>query len=474
MFKSIFRRLFFSHLLVLLAGLLVTSSVVTLFVSNYTLQTLTDDCITSAKLIEKWTGLYQIDNYTVRSTHTYKEKLNDCSALLNCDIFVVNLKGDVFDSTTRNTLTHIDMAYLTQIKENKIFRETGNFRGLYTYDVFTVGVPLKYQGTIIGAIFFNNHMPDINKIISHMSLMFVGALLAAAIVACLSVYFQAKKISNQLRRINSAALDIAAGNFPEKLPITSKDEIGQLSSSFNFMSTSLQKLENMRNRFLSDVSHELRTPMTSISGFIEGILDGTIPPEKHKEYLKIAHYEASRLARLVNDMLEMSKMSSSEYKLNTSDFDFNELIRLCIISLEQKIDYKQIDLDIDFASDDLKVCADRDAIQRVLINLLDNAIKFSHSGTTVKISSRIENKKAFFSIGNYGEPISREDLSHIFDRFYKTDTARGDHKTGAGLGLSFVKNIMLLHKQKIWVKSTPEKDRENVNYTEFTFTLELA
>lgn len=474
MFKSIFQRLFFSHLLVLLAGLLVTSSVVTLFVSNYTLQTLTEDCITSASLIERWTGLYQIDNYTIRSTYTYKEKLSDCAELLNCDIFVVNLKGEVFDSTAKTTLKSIDSDYLSKIKENKIFRQTGDFRGLYAYDVFTVGVPLKYQGTIIGAVFFNNHMPDIEKIVSHMTLMFVGALFAAAVFACLSVYLQAKKISNQLRRINSAALDIAAGNFPEKLPVTSKDEIGQLSSSFNFMSTSLQKLENMRNRFLSDVSHELRTPMTSISGFIEGILDGTIPPEKHQEYLKIAYSEASRLARLVNDMLEMTKMSSNEYKLNTSEFDFNELIRLCIISLEQKIDEKGIDLDVDFASDDLKVCADRDAIQRVLINLLDNAIKFSHTGTTVKISSKTENKKAYFSIGNFGEPISSEDLSHIFDRFYKTDMARGDHKTGAGLGLSFVKNIMVLHKQKIWVKSTPEKDNKDVNYTEFTFTLELA
>ena len=163
MFKSIFGRLFFSHLLVLLAGLLVTSSVVTLFVSSYTLQTLTDDCITSANLIERWTSLYQIDNYTVRSTHTYKEKLNDCAALLNCDIFVVNLKGEVFDTTTKNTLKSIDTEYLSQLKENKIFRETGDFRGVYAYDVFTVGVPLKYQGTIIGGIFFNNHMVFLQK-----------------------------------------------------------------------------------------------------------------------------------------------------------------------------------------------------------------------------------------------------------------------------------------------------------------------
>ncbi len=473
MFKSIFQRLFLSHLIVLLSVFLLITSLVTVIVSSYTMQNLTANCLEGAELIERWTAYYQIDNYTTRSTYSYKEKLGDCSILLNCDISIVNLSGEVFDTTNTN-ITSVSDEYLKIVNKGKILKTTGNFGGMYDNEVYTVGVPLKYHGTIIGGIFFNNHMPGINRVVFNLTLIFMSALFATAIFACLSVYFQAKNISLRLRRINSAALDIAAGNFPDKIPVTSKDEIGQLASSFNFMSTSLQKLDNMRNRFLSDVSHELRTPMTSISGFIEGILDGTIPPEKHQEYLKIVYDEASRLTRMVNDMLEMTKMSSSEYKLNTSDFDFNELIRLCIISLEQKIDDKGVELDVDFKDDNLKVCADRDAIQRVLINLIDNALKFSHTGTTIKISSKTENKKAYFSIGNYGEPISPEDLSHIFDRFYKTDISRNDHKTGAGLGLSFVKNIMVLHKQKIWVKSTPEKDNKSVNYTEFTFTLELA
>ena len=173
-------------------------------------------------------------------------------------------------------------------------------------------------------------------------------------------------------------------------------------------------------------------------------------------------------------MFEMTKLSSSEYKLNISEFDGNELVRLCIISLEQKIDDKGVELDVNFERDNMKVCADRDAIQRVLINLIDNAIKFSHVGTTIKIKTMVRNKKAYFTVGNYGVPISQEDLAHIFDRFYKADVSRNGSKSGAGLGLSFVKNIMNLHKQTITVTSIPVEGKENQNYTEFNFTLELA
>ena len=471
MFKSIFQRLFFTQLLVMTAIIFVMSLVMTVAVTNYTVRGITKECENSARLIERWTEEYQINNYSSVSTQLYQEKIKDCAELLECDITIVNFSGEVFD-TTNPEVKRIDKEYLKESYRGTVFRETGDFGGMYKDDVFTVGVPLKYHGTELGIIFFNKDMPNVNKVVFSLVLMFIMALVIASAVVVISIYFQARSISKRLKSIKYAALDIAAGNFPDKIAVTSKDEIGQLCSSFNFMSESLEKLDNMRNRFLSDVSHELRTPMTSIAGFVQGILDGTIPGEKHSEYLKIVHDEITRLTRLVNDMLEMTKMSSSEYKLNISEFDLNELIRLCIISSEQKIDDKGIDLDVEFSDDLLMVCADRDAIQRVLINLIDNAVKFSHKGTTVKISSEVISKKAHFKIGNYGTPILDEDLSHIFDRFYKTDLSRHGNKSGAGLGLSFVKNIMLLHKQKITVKSIPQN--ESQNYTEFEFTLELA
>ena len=234
------------------------------------------------------------------------------------------------------------------------------------------------------------------------------------------------------------------------------------------------ELEKQRSDFVSDVSHELRTPMTSISGFVEGILDGTIPPEKHEYYLKIVLDESRRLTKLVNDMFEMSKMSSSEYKLDITTFDINELIRTCIIGLENRICDKNLDLNVDFKNDELKVLADKDSIKRVVLNIMDNAIKFSYPNTTMGISTWTEKRKAYISIGNFGDGIDSSELSSIFNRFYKTDKSRTKEKSGAGIGLSLVKNIMVLHKQSVWVESVETKEGSNVKYTKFTFTLETA
>jgi signal transduction histidine kinase len=173
-------------------------------------------------------------------------------------------------------------------------------------------------------------------------------------------------------------------------------------------------------------------------------------------------------------MLEMSKMSSSEYKLDISEFELNELIRVSIISLGNKIDDKNLDLNVDFDRDKLEVLGDKDSIQRVLINLIDNAVKFSYPNTTIGINSWVEGKKAYVSVGNFGDGIDSADLSNVFNRFYKTDKSRHNEKSGAGLGLSLVKNILVLHKQGIWVESVDTKEGSNVKYTKFTFTLELA
>ena len=238
------------------------------------------------------------------------------------------------------------------------------------------------------------------------------------------------------------------------------------------MASSLEKLERMRSEFVSDISHELRTPMTSISGFVSGILDGTIPPEKEKEYLKIVYDESKRLAKLTNDMLEMSKLTSSEYKLDVTKFNINELVGLCIIQLEQKITDKGLDLDVNLPDGKLMVLADKGSIQRVIINLLDNAIKFSFKNTTIKISVTKKATKAYVSIGNLGIGIDEKDLDNIFDRFYKTDKSRSKDTTGAGLGLALAKNIMNLHKQEIWVESV--KTGKDSRFTTFTFTVELS
>lgn len=301
--------------------------------------------------------------------------------------------------------------------------------------------------------------------------MLTACAVALVIAAILIINYTRRSVLKPLKELNTAVLGIASGNFQNRLP-TGNDEIGQLSSSFNHMASSLEQMDDMRSRFISDISHELRTPMTSITGFVGGILDGTIPPEKTEEYLKIVYSESQRLTKLTNDMLEMSKMSAPQFKLDVSEFDINELLRLCIIQFEQKISSKNLEIDATIPDGKLMVLADKNAVQRVIINILDNAVKFSYENTTVTISAVKKSTKVYVSIGNLGTGIDEKDLPNIFDRFYKTDTSRSNDKLGAGLGLSLVKNIINLHKQEIWAESADTSNGSK--FTKFTFTLELA
>lgn len=473
MFKSIFERLFWTNIVMLLLVFLTVMAGLSVFVNDYVSDRQYEMALKVSETINYWTGYLQVENNNVRSRNFYKETLNEWAEFLDADIVVSNLEGKVIESTT-DTVKTIPEEQLTAVRDGEVTRSTGNFGGAYPGKVFTVTVPLEYYGSKIGGMYIITLMPTLTKMVGNLLLWFLVASTISILASFAIIYRQSAKISIPVKKINQAVLDIAAGNFEDRIAVTGQDEISQLASSFNFMADSLEKLEDMRSQFVSDISHELRTPMTSIAGFVSGILDGTIPPESRDYYLKIVLDETSRLKKLVTDMLEMSKMSSSEYKLNVSEFDFVELVRICIIGLEQKITDKTLDLDVDFQNESTIVCADRDAIQRVIINLLDNAIKFSYPNTNIDIKMWTDHKKAYFSVGNFGEGIEKSELPHIFERFYKTDTSRTNKSTGAGLGLSFVKNIMVLHKQSIWVDSHEAKEGSSVKYTKFTFSLSIA
>lgn len=471
MFKSIFEKLFWTNILILMAVFIAVSGFLTLFVNDYVADRQYDMAVKISGTIDYWTGYLRVENNNVRSRDFYRKTLNDWAGFLGADITVSDASGNVIDSTNPK-VKFVPEKYLKYINNGETYRENGYFDGIYDGKVMTVAIPVEYYGTIIGGMYVNTLMPNLTRMVGQLLIWFLAASTVSILVAFGLVYRQSSNVSKSVNRINKAVLDIAAGNFDQRISVTGKDEISQLSSSFNFMADSLEKLDNMRNRFISDISHELRTPMTSISGFVAGILDGTIPPEKQNDYLRIVLDESNRLKKLVTDMLEMSRMSSSEYKLNTSEFDFAELIRICIIGLEQKISDKQLELSVDFNVEKMPVVADRDAIQRVLINLIDNAVKFSYPNTVVDIKMWNDNKKAYFSVGNYGTGIEKSELPHVFDRFYKTDESRTNKSSGAGLGLSFVKNIMVLHKQSVWVDSNEAKEGSNVKYTKFTFSLQ--
>ncbi len=306
-------------------------------------------------------------------------------------------------------------------------------------------------------------MPELSTMISHA---IVNSILWILLAVLIAVYLVTERIISPLRAIGAAARSFAEGNFDVRVPVRGKDEIAELAIAVNNMAESLNNYDTMRNTFMSNVSHDLRTPMTSISGFIDGILDGVIPPDKHQYYLKLVSDEVKRLSRLVASLLDLSRIQAGDRKFVMSSFDICEMGRQIVISFEKKITDKDLRVSFDCDEENLLVIADQDAIHQIFYNLCDNAVKFSAEGGEFRITiKKLKNRKILISVYNEGQGIADADLPYVFERFYKSDKSRGLNKSGVGLGLFIAKTIIDAHHEKIWVESEFEK------YCRFNFTL---
>ena len=255
------------------------------------------------------------------------------------------------------------------------------------------------------------------------------------------------------------------GEFDIKIPVEGSDEIAELATAFNSMADSLANLEYMRSSFLANVAHDLRTPMTSISGFIDGILSGAIPQEQQNYYLGVIGQEIRRLSRLVSNLLDISRMEAGNRKFEKNPFDICETARIILLTFEAKIDAKKLNVEFDAPDDRLYVYSDKDAVYQVLYNLCDNAVKFSKDGGIYRITIKDVGEKVSVSVFDEGIGILKEDLPNVFDRFYKSDKSRGLDRTGVGLGLYIVKTIMDNLGEQITVDSVQGE------YCNFTLTL---
>lgn len=286
------------------------------------------------------------------------------------------------------------------------------------------------------------------------------------LAAVIAVYFITERIINPLKNMTVAVKKFAKGDFTSRVTVSGNDEVAELGEAFNNMADTLDRFEKTRNSFLASVAHDLRTPMTTISGFIDGINSGAIPREKHDYYLGIISNEVHRLSRLVSDLLDLTRIESGDKKFNMTTFDVAEVARIVLISFEQKIEEKNLNVIFESDKDTMLVNADKDAIHQVLYNLCHNAIKFSREGGKLAISiTEDANKKIRISIYDEGDGINRDELPFVFDRFYKTDKSRGLDKSGVGLGLYICKTIIDAHGERIYALS-PNEDS-----AEFWFTL---
>lgn len=346
---------------------------------------------------------------------------------------------------------------------------TTTFDNLLSDEVVSVYSPIINTYKVYGYVILNRRLSSVvsdftpfsNYIYGIFLFVFVFSL-SILIVFHLSVYRPVKKVK-------LAVNEYAKGNFDyENLKINSKDEIGDIAEKLEFMAKEMKEKDNDQKKFITNISHDFRSPLTSIKGYVEAMLDGTIPPEAYEKYLNILLFETERLNKLTESLLLLNTWDSKGTKLDLTDFDLVPLTRNIVATFEGQCSKKKITIDVVFGCKSYMVNGDHTKIQQVIYNLLDNAIKFSHNNSTININITDKNDKIFVSVKDTGIGIPKENLSKIWDRFYKTDLSRGKDKTGTGLGLSIVKEVINSHNENINVIST-----EGVG-TEFIFTLQRS
>ena len=332
---------------------------------------------------------------------------------------------------------------------------------------FTVGVPFIQNGYVSGAVFIQTRAQEIESGLDRILLKIILLTLGVLVLSGIAVFLFMRSALKPLRKMTEAAGSIAEGDFKVRVDENRGGrELKEVSHAFNTMTQKLEGVEEGRREFVSNVSHELRTPITSIRGFAEGMADGVIPEEEHPKYLRLVADESKRLDGLVNDLLSLSRLERDDAKPEMSVFDINEMLRRAIIRRMADVEQKEIEIACEPETDPCRVRADRDRIEQVVINLLDNAIKFTEQGGKITLSSRVRGDKAEITVRDNGIGVAEEDREKIFDRFFTADRAHTSGK-GTGLGLSICRRIMEMHGQSLRLLDTDVG-------AAFRFTLEYA
>jgi signal transduction histidine kinase len=387
------------------------------------------------------------------------------------EVYVSDTEGNVFicscpewekEKSCIHSTGAVGLSVLEEASNGKYF-EVGHLNGRFNRTYYTAATPFySTDGELSGFVFISSPASLLRSVWEKISDIFIFCAALPLIALFIFLFFMTRKITQPINLMSKAAVSMSKGDFSNRVPVSGDDEIANLAEAFNAMSNSLTQLENMRRGFISNVSHELRTPMTTISGFVDGIIDGTIPYEKQGHYLEIVSSEIKRLSRVVQSMLSLARLESGEQEIKLSNFSVVDLVCEVLISQQQRIDSKSLNIQGLDMGTEIKINADRDLIYQAIFNLTDNAIKFSPDGGTIEFSvSRDNNRKVRFSIRNEGKGISPDQMQYVFDRFYKVDKARSQNTDGTGLGLYITKTIVDIHNGNITVSSQPDK------YTEF-------
>ncbi len=490
--SGLFRKYLLATTSIIIASFVFIGGALLLLVSKLWMDEktdlLTENCVNVAQNTSDILESDYLSDSSRSSVIVICNTLLQISNAIDADVFIADLEGDVVYCKeilqsnmalyTGNCMIHNQYRLSEEIMEpsiKSVRRVTGNLGGVLSDVHFIASAPVVVNGKTVAVVFSTQSIIDgLTPYIAGILRMFFFATLFALAITFIIIYLVSYRLTKPLREMSAAAKQYATGDFSKRISIKrpkfrfiKQDETDELVQAFNAMAQALATLEMSRRSFIANVSHELKTPMTTIGGFIDGMLDGTIEKEKEEQYLKIVSDEVKRLSRLVTGMLNMSKLEAGELDLKPVKFDISEMIFRTLLGFEQLIDKKHIEIrGLDTIATN-NITADKDMINQVVYNLVDNAVKFTPEGGYIEVSSKSDAEKAIIKIRNSGKGIPSEEIDKIFERFYKIDKSRSYDVKGAGMGLYLVKTIIELHGGQIVARS------ESGEYAEFIFQLPL-
>lgn len=473
--KSIYLRNFIATAtMVSICFIIVTCSFIGIG-RNYIISEYKEDMVNSAREVSRTAAaIAQSDSL---NSWVLSMTLSSVSNSTGNQVFIADSQGVIVTCSDRKPVCEhmgckLPDEVISQLRESGSLNQITSLGGLYETKRYVVAqhILVASTGELLGYVFVTNVVDNMLGAWSTFLNIAMFVMLAVFAVAILTSLMYSKRMARPLDEIAAASRKFARGDFSVRVKQQedTSDEMGALIDSFNKMADSLEVAEARRSEFIANISHELRTPMTTISGFADGILDGTIPKEDEEKYLRSIRDETRRLSRLVRDMLDVSQLKArAADPEKRTVFDLTELVLQTLLSFETRATKKNLDVDPQLPDNHIMVRADKDAITQVIYNLLDNAVKFAHEGTCITLRLYKDGGKAYVSVRDVGETIPPDDLPFIFDRFHKSDRSRSLDKTGVGLGLYLVKAIINSHDEDIAVRSED-------GVTEFVFTLALA
>lgn len=466
--KTLYLKFLLAYFIFGVFGFIVVSTFAPSLTRDYLIRENAERLYSEATLISN-TYASELYNNAI-SLETVKDQLDSIAVYMNSSIRIINPSGRVvLDSSMPLNVEDVVMI------ENFDPTVTGN--SYYIVDRFfdtferqnlNVIVPITSDYKVKGYVTIHYAMTSIDNSANSLTGIFLMTFFVLFLLSMIILIFFTEIVYIPLRKITYATEQYASGNMHYEFQVESTDEIGYLAACLNYMANEIARSEDDQKKFVANVSHDFRSPLTSIHGYLEAMLDGTIPPEMYDKYLNIVLNETDRLTKLTNSLLTLNNLNTKGILLDKTDFDLNQMIRNTAASFEGVCRKKSIAIEVVLTEEIMYVNADMEKIQQVLYNLLDNAIKFSHHNSIIKIETSEKKNKIFVSVADHGIGIPKDDLKLIWDRFYKSDYSRGKDKKGTGLGLSIVKEIINAHGENINVISTEEVG------SEFVFSLPMS